>query len=70
MENKIQPKLENANVGFHYHVTDEQIAEYAKWSLEERFSCIFQTAKFIYEAQTPVERAFSKKIKGKNTDWK
>lgn len=31
----IKPKLENANIGFHYTVTDEQIKAHQKKSVEE-----------------------------------
>lgn len=32
---KILPKKENENIGFHYTVTDEQIKEHQKRSVEE-----------------------------------
>ena len=34
--NKIIPKKENEGKGFKYTVTDEQIREYAKWTLKEK----------------------------------
>ncbi|MEY4876443.1 MAG: hypothetical protein RL708_1592 [Bacteroidota bacterium] len=67
MENKIKPKLENANVGFHYTVTDEQIEEYSHWTIEEKFKWLFETSQFIYEVQTPEERERMYLLKGKNT---
>lgn len=53
---EIKPKLENANVGFHYTVTDEQIKAHQDKSIEEILMWIEETSKFIYEAQTPEER--------------
>jgi hypothetical protein len=67
LKNKIQPKIENTNVGFRYTVTDQQIAEYATWSIEEKFNWLEQTAKFIYATQTPEEREQQYLLKGKNT---
>ena len=61
--NNIQPKTENANKGFHYTVTDEQIREHQKRSLEEIFEWLEKTNKFVYELQTPEEREMAKKMK-------
>ena len=63
----IVPKKENANVGFHYTVTDEQIQEHQKRSVEEILILLESTAKFIYEIQTPEERERTKKAK--NFKW-
>jgi len=52
----IIPKAENANKGFHYTVTDEQIKEHRKLSVKEIFEWLENTSKFIYEIQTPEER--------------
>ncbi len=65
MKNEIIPKKENAGKGFHYTVTDEQIAEYAKWTIEEKMNWIVSTAGFINKVQTPEERKLSRQIKGK-----
>ncbi len=60
---KIKPKLENANVGFHYTVTDEQIKIHQQKSTEEILMWLEETSKFIYEAQTPQERLRMKAAK-------
>lgn len=59
----IIPKAENANKGFHYTVTDEQIREHKKRTLKEIFEWLEKTNKFIYALQTPEERDISRKIK-------
>ena len=58
-------KIENANVGFHYTVTDEQIEEYSHWTIEEKMHWLGQVAHFVYQLQTPEERARARKLKGK-----
>lgn len=65
---EIKPKLENANIGFHYTVTDEQIKTHQKKSIEEILLWIETTSQFIYEAQTPEERLRSKLAKQFNND--
>ena len=56
MSNSIIPKAENANKGFHYTVTDEQIKEHQQRSLMEVFEWLEKTSKFIDALQTPEER--------------
>ena len=56
MSDLIIPKAENADKGFHYTVTDEQIKEHQKRSVKEIFEWLEKTSKFIYEMQTPEER--------------
>ena len=63
---KIKPKIENANKGFHYTVTEEQIREHQQRSVEEIFQWLETTNKFIYNIQTPEERA--RMIKSKNIE--
>ncbi len=63
----IVPKKENANVGFQYMVTGEQIREHQKKSTEEIIEWVASTAKFIYEIQTPEERERMKQAK--NFKW-
>ena len=63
----IEPKKENANVGFHYSVTDEQITAHRKKSVEEILMWLQETSKFIYEVQTPEERERLKRAK--NFKW-
>jgi hypothetical protein len=65
---EIKPKLENANIGFHYTVTDEQIAAHQKKSVEEILMWIEETSKFIYDVQTPEERLRTKLAKQFNND--
>ena len=64
----IKPKLENANIGFRYTVTDEQIAAHQKKSVEEILMWIEETSKFIYELQTPEERLRTKLARQFNND--
>lgn len=52
----LTPKKENANKGFHYTVSEEQIREHQKRSIKEIFEWIEKTSKFIYSIQTPEER--------------
>ena len=59
----IVPKKENENVGFHYTVTDEQIKAHQMKSTEEILNWLEETAKFIYEVQTPEERERMKRAK-------
>ena len=62
---KQEPIAENYTKGFHYTVTDEQIREHQKRSVEEIFEWLQSTAKFIHEIQTPAERERMRLIKGK-----
>lgn len=63
----IVPKKENENTGFHYTVTDEQIKQHQKRSVEEILTWLEETSKFIHEVQTPEERERMKKAK--NFKW-
>ena len=63
MSRPIIPKAENANKGFHYTVTDEQIKEHQKRSVKEIFEWLEETNKFIYAMQTPEERERMRKAK-------
>lgn len=63
MSNEIIPKKENANKGFNYTVTDEQIKEHQKRTVLEIFEWLENTNKFIYAVQTPEERERMKKAK-------
>jgi hypothetical protein len=60
----IIPKLENADKGFHYTVTQEQIQIHQKRSIKEIFEWLEETNKFIYSIQTVQERERSREIKG------
>lgn len=59
----ILPIKENANKGFHYTVTDEQIEAYRKRSLEEIMEWLESTARFVYELQTEEERKRMREMK-------
>jgi len=63
----LTPKKENENVGFHYAVSDEQIREHQKKSVEEIINWVESTAKFIYDMQSPEER--ERMRKNKNFQW-
>ena len=63
MRDKLIPKAENADKGFYYTVTDEQIAEHQKRSVKEIFEWLETTNKFIYQMQTPAERERMKRAK-------
>ncbi|MBI3519324.1 MAG: hypothetical protein HY062_08195 [Bacteroidetes bacterium] len=64
----VKPKIENANIGFHYTVTDEQIKAHQQKSVEEILEWIEETSKFIYEIQTPEERLRTKLAKQFNNN--
>ncbi|MBA3662586.1 MAG: hypothetical protein H0W61_00045 [Bacteroidetes bacterium] len=57
------PIKENENVGFHYTVSDEQIKEHQKKTVEEIVNWVESTAKFIYDFQSPGERERMRKNK-------
>lgn len=59
----IIPKKENANKGFYYTVTDEQIADHQKRSMQEIFEWLEELNSFIYTVQSPEERIRMLKIK-------
>jgi hypothetical protein len=65
MDNSLKPKLENADKGFSYTVTKEQIEAYKKWSLKEKLQWIWDTNILLYTIQTPEERERSRYIKFK-----
>ena len=62
MENSLIPIKENANKGYHYSVTDEQIEEYSKLTLLEKLMWIENTNQFIYSIQTDQEREMRRNI--------
>ncbi len=62
-EPEIIPKKENADKGFHYTVTDEQIKQHQARSIKEIFDWLQKTNKFIYAVQTPEERLRMKRAK-------
>ncbi len=56
MENNFNQKVENANKGFNYTITPEQLEVYAKWTIEEKLNWIFETNELIGSIQTQKER--------------
>jgi hypothetical protein len=50
--------------GFHYTVTDQQLAEFQKWSLEERLEWVWQQMKFLRAIQSRDERIRTYRAKG------
>ncbi|MBP9185991.1 MAG: hypothetical protein KBE91_03490 [Bacteroidia bacterium] len=65
MDNTIKPKLENADKGYNYTVTPEQIEAYKKWSIKEKLQWIWDTNVLLNKIKTPEERELSLKIKHK-----
>lgn len=63
MKHPILPKVENADKGFHYTVSEEQIKEHQKRSVLDIFEWLEKTNKFIFETQTPEERKKMKMVK-------
>lgn len=65
MATEIKPKLENADKGFSYTVTPDQLEAYQKWTLQERMQWIWETNVFLSNVQTPEEREHARHIKFK-----
>ena len=64
-EHTIIPKHENADNGYAYTVTDEQISAYAKWTIEERLQWVFDTYELVSQIQTPEEKTRAIEMKHK-----
>jgi len=62
VENKLIPIEENANKGYHYSITEEQMEEYSKLTLFEKLEWIEKTNQFIYSIQTDKEREMRRNI--------
>ena len=65
---KLVPIKENQNKGFHYTVSDVQIAAHQKLTLHELFEWLESTNRFVSKVQTPEEKRRS--ITAKNIDYK
>jgi hypothetical protein len=52
------------NRGFHYSVSDSQLAEYATWTIEQRLRWVVETARFTLSLQTRDERIQAYRLKG------
>ena len=50
--------------GFTYTVTEEQLKEYATWSIAERLRWVEETARFTLSLQTREERIRAYRLKG------
>jgi len=53
---KLVPIEENNEKGFHYSVTDEQIAAHRKLTVHEIFEWLESTTRFVRRLQTPEEK--------------
>ncbi len=60
------PIKENEHKGFHYTVSDDQIAAHQKRTVIEVFEWLEKTSMFVFSLQTPEERKQS--IINKNLD--
>ena len=67
---KIQPKMENINKGFSYHVSDEMLAWNKKLTIDKRLDWVFETAELILTHQTPEQRALMERIKHQDNGLK
>ncbi|MFI5172446.1 MAG: hypothetical protein ACHQFW_08650 [Chitinophagales bacterium] len=65
MNKIIIPKKENANKGFNYTVSDEQIEAYAKFTLKEKLNWLEKTNEFIYRFQTEEEKLRMREMRNK-----
>ncbi|MDX2191289.1 MAG: hypothetical protein SFY32_15660 [Bacteroidota bacterium] len=65
MQKVIKPKIENAEVGFEYAITDEQIKRYALFSDEEKLAWLDDINEFLNATQTKEEKEYIKKFKNK-----
>jgi hypothetical protein len=53
---KLLPIKDNQHKGFHYTVTDEQIAAHQKLTLRELFEWLESANRFVSKVQTPEEK--------------
>lgn len=65
MNDSIKPKLENADKGYHYTVTTEQMEAYQKWTIEERLRWIWDTNVLLSKFQTLEEKERARIVKHK-----
>lgn len=63
----IKPIAENADIGFYYEVTQEQVDQHRKRSFKEILSWLDSTQKLINSLQTVEEKARINHLKRKNT---
>jgi len=55
----------NRDIGFHFTVTEKQVRNHQKLSVEEIFEWLESMNSFLYAAQTPEERKLMFEINGK-----
>jgi hypothetical protein len=60
---KLVPIKANQDLGFHYSVTDEQIAAHQKLSVREIFEWLESTTRFVSKLQTNEEKQRSIRAK-------
>ena len=57
-------------LGYHYTVTDEQLAAFQKWSIEERLNWVAEVDAFLRAVQTREERIAAYRLRaGKNLKY-
>ncbi len=63
---KLQPKSENQDKGFSFHVSDNDMVQHLNRSVEDIFAWIENTNKFISAIQTPEEKERKKAARTMN----
>ena len=67
--NLIIPKSENKGVGYTYEVTEEQIREHQKKSIEDILCWLYDLNLFLKLVQTDEEKERMKRFKNKKVSW-
>lgn len=67
--NFIIPKPENNGVGYTYEVTEEQIREHQKKSIEDILCWLYDLNLFLKLVQTDEEKERMKRFKNKKVSW-
>ena len=67
--NLITPKPENKGVGYTYEVTEEQIREHQKKSIEDILCWLYDLNLFLKLVQTDEEKERMKRFKNKKVSW-
>ena len=58
-------KIQNQNIGYHFTVTEAQVAAHQKLTVKEIFEWLESMNAFLHSVQTPDQRNLMKQIKGK-----
>ncbi len=53
-----------SKAGFHYEISEAQLTNYQKWTIEEKFAWLEQQASFLRSIQTREERIRCYRAKG------